>query len=777
MSENNKWTEEQDRVDFVLDTIKTKQRILQESSSDLKKDIIHFRKSFWDDVTVNIDDPDDIIETQASIKQQAEFLSERERSHGQQSEKLKTLLRLEDSPYFGRIDFQENGETNTEVAYIGIASLMDKKEEDFLIYDWRAPISSMYYNYSPGPAEFETMDGSIEGEMTLKRQFIIRNSEIKGLFDTGITIGDRLLQNLLGSHSSPQMKTIVSTIQKEQNQIIRNERSRYLVVQGVAGSGKTSAALQRVAYLLYAHRESLTAENMVLFSPNPLFNSYVATVLPELGEENMWQTTFNEYVQKELGETFDVEDPFEQMEWFLESDDSTQDEERNTAVQMKSSLSFKNQIDEFVSKLEHGGLHFQNIRFRKETLVSANEISAYFYGLDSAISIPNRMELTSEWLLQQIKAVQRSEWKKPWVEEAIQLLDKEEYLEGFNKLEKNKRFTEDTFDDFDREEEWLSKRVVKKQLAPLKRKIKNLAFVNVVKTYREFYYYLKTDVQTDNAEWHNICNEAINSLQNKKLTWEEATPYLYLQDKIKGRRPLTHIRHVFIDEAQDYSPFQFAYLKQLFPQARMTLLGDVHQSIYLHTLTNSSPLDETNEDSTSNTERITLMRSYRSTAPIVTFTSQLIEGGDEIIPFNRDGKKPVYIETTSKEEMNNKIQVLITSCTENNMETVAVICKTINESRAVHDILAQHTSAQLIDKETYTYKKGLVVIPSYLAKGIEFDTVILYDASKDHYHKESERNLFYTVCTRAMHELYLVSSGEKSPFIDQAKADTYEIKE
>ncbi|TMW70714.1 RNA polymerase recycling motor HelD [Alteribacter natronophilus] len=789
MSEEKQWQEEQQRVDEVVETIEQRQEALKESSGEVKSEILQVRKDFWEDVTVNLDDPDDVIETQASLKQQAEFLSERERSHGQKSEQLKTLRDLHDSPYFGRIDFQEEGEQASDRVYIGIASLMDEDDEEFLIYDWRAPISSMYYNYAPGPAEYETPEGEITGEIELKRQFIIRGGQIKGLFNTGVTIGDKLLQNLLGSQSSPQMKSIVSTIQREQNQIIRNERSRYLIVQGVAGSGKTSAAMQRVAYLLYAHRESLTSENMVLFSPNPLFNSYVATVLPELGEENLWQTTFNEYVQKELSGTFNVEDPFDQMEWFLGSgrdeeragdpdqrnDEGDGRQVRAEAVQLKSSLYFKDMIDGYMGELSDDGLHFLPVKFRGEELISKEEIGAYFYSLDSSISLVNRMDLTGDWIMQKVKTFQRDEWEKQWVEDEIQLMDKSEYLEAFRKLESSKKFTDETFDDYDREREWLSKRVVKKKLVPLKRKIKQLAFVNVVKTYRDFYVYTADRF----PELKAVCDAAIDSIYRKQLNWEDATPYLYFQDQLKGRRPLTHIRHVFVDEAQDYSPFQFAYLKQLFPQARMTLLGDVNQSIYLHAVENPTPIDEDADKAgtgTERTERITLMRSYRSTEPIVRFTSQLIEGGENIIPFTRDGDLPVLVETAGRQAMQKRAVSLVKELRGRGTETMAVICKTVRECEAVSAFLAEYFTVQLVDKDTHTYQKGLVVIPAYLAKGIEFDAVILYDVSAENYADEAERNLFYTACTRAMHELYLLSPGERSPLLDRADPQTYVVE-
>src|SRR5699024_818523 len=264
---------EQHRVDNVIEEIHQKQEKLYAKATGLKEDVIDLRKNFWEDVTVNIDEPDDVIETQASIKQQAELLKEREQFHGKIGKEQKALQRLAHSPYFGRIDFWEDGETESKPIYIGMASLMDQDDEDFLVYDWRAPISSLYYDYSPGKAEYDTMSGMITGEMTLKRQFIIRGGVIQGMFDTGVTIGDTLLQQALGGNASTTMKSIVATIQKEQNKIIRDERHRFLIVQGVAGSGKTSAALQRIAFLMYRYRETLHADNVVLFSPNPLFSS------------------------------------------------------------------------------------------------------------------------------------------------------------------------------------------------------------------------------------------------------------------------------------------------------------------------------------------------------------------------------------------------------------------------------------------------------------------------------------------------------------------------
>ncbi|HET7658063.1 MAG TPA: RNA polymerase recycling motor HelD [Bacillales bacterium] len=769
MSDQNKESqEEQRRVNFVLNEIEKQQAQLKNKVGDVKEGIISLRKNFWDDVTVNLDEPDDIIETQASIKQQAELLSERERSHGRMYEQLKTLGRLHDSPYFGRIDFLEGDEKESEPIYIGVASLMDENEEDFLIYDWRAPISSMYYDYAPGPAEYETIEGPIQGEITLKRQFIIRNGAIRGQFDTGLTIGDHLLQTMLGDHSSTQMKSIVATIQKEQNQIIRNQKSKLLIVQGVAGSGKTSAALQRVAYLLYANRETLSAENMLLFSPNPLFNSYVATVLPELGEENMRQTTYNEYIEERLGEHFRIEDPFEQMETFLTNGTEKSDSIRLESVQYKASLAFKGLIDNYLESLADEGLIFNDITFRDSVLISADKIKRYFYDMRSSISIPNRLELTSEWLLGKLEKHEHFERHQDWVTEEIELLDKEDYMDAYHETQRNHRFENESFDDIDQEWEILSEKVVKEHFQPLKDRIERLDFINIKENYRQMY---ESGLEGPN-HWGDICDMSIEKLNQNELNWEEITPYLYFQDQLQGRKSYTHIKHVFIDEAQDYSPFQFAYLKQLFPNCKMTLLGDVNQAIYAHALTSNSVLSD-KKAGTEAQERIELMRSYRSTQPIVKFTRQLIEGGELIKPFNRDGDKPTLTQVEHEEELHEKILARIHEMQSEGHQTIAVICKTMAESRMAYEQLKSEVPIQLLDQETYTFKKGLLVIPSYLAKGIEFDGVIIYNASQETYSKESERNLFYTACTRAMHELHLFTLGEKSPFFSGVSSDSY----
>ncbi|MEN3156511.1 MULTISPECIES: RNA polymerase recycling motor HelD [Priestia] len=778
---NQKRKYEEERIRIILREIDKKVVKLDYDSGGLKKDVIHLKKTFWDDVKINLDNPEDAGETLSSIRQQAEMLSERERTHRQLDKQRKTLSRLKDSPYFARVDFLENGEETTNNVYLGVASLMNEKEEKFLIYDWRAPISSIYYDYSPGPAQYETVEGMIQGEMQLKRQFITKDGQIKTMFDTGVTIGDELLKEILGNNASINMKSIVATIQKEQNQIIRNVKSKYLVVQGVAGSGKTSAALQRVAYLLYRYQDEITAENIMLFSPNSLFNRYIASVLPDLGEDNMQQLTFQEYVEKRLGKQFDVEHPFTQMEYMLTCQEHKMYSARRKGIRYKASNDFKSLIDSYVVVLSSEDyLIFKNISFRGEMLIGAEQIKSYFYSLDASISIPNRMQLVKEWLLKELVKKEKLERTKDWVIEESDLLDLEEYTKVYSELLKEGRFSENTFDDFEQEQKKIAKKIVKKHFKPIRTAVKKLKFINVAALYSQLFKQKDNIYQKLNDTfpegWEEICSYTLKKLHRKELTYEDAAPYLYLQDKLEGKRINTRIRHLFIDEAQDYSPFQFFVLKQLFPYCRMTILGDFNQAIYAHTL-NAPTLLSNELYVKENFEKVVLTKSYRSTRQIVEFTKGIIEEGETIEAFNRNGQKPTFTKVEDLDTLQSRITKKIRQLQSANHETIAVICKTGKESWEAYDRLSEQINIQLMEHNTSSYRKGILILPAYLAKGIEFDAVIIYDASDVTYGREFERKLFYTACTRAMHELHLFSVGEMSPFMNKIPANSYEITE
>ncbi|QWU13524.1 DNA helicase-2 / ATP-dependent DNA helicase PcrA [Paenibacillus sophorae] len=770
------WKEEQNRVDRVTGLLKRHIRALSEELGLHRSDVVELRKDFWEEVTVNFSSPDDLGETSTSLRQQAQVLSERERHHLQSSKALKKYKKLVLSPYFGRIDFAEAPEGETERIYLGIGSLMED-DGTFLIYDWRAPISSLYYDGAPGAASFETPAGTVSGEMSTKRQFVIVDGKIEVMFDTGVTIGDELLQQVLSHSADDRMKNIVATIQKEQNAIIRNDRSRMLVVQGAAGSGKTSAALQRVAYLLYKYRDTLQADQVLLFSPNPLFNSYVSTVLPELGEDNMQQTTFQIYLEHRLGQEFQLEDVFTQTETLLNSPEGPETDARRDGIAYKSSVAFLDVIRSYAFRLEHEGMLFKPLMFQGRAIVGKDEMERKFYSYDPSIRLANRIDLMTGWLLKKIAVFSSEERSAAWVEDQIELLDSGEYHRAYQMMRRKQRGKEETFDDFEMEKEMLARYVVSQRLKPLRGWVKRGRFVDAKGLYsrlfqdRELLESLNGGTALPES-WNVISRQTMNALADGNLSYEDATPFLYLKELSQGFHTNTVIRHVFVDEVQDYSPFQLEFMRRMFPRAKMTVLGDLNQAIYAQGEALGELAGLVSIYGEENTEVVSLTQSYRSTYEIVEFTRSMIPGGDRIIPFNRRGEEPLLMEVSDREELISRVEEDILDLHSQGYHYVAVICKTAEESARIYGGLKDKLSIQLVTKDTPNFQKGTLVLPAYLAKGVEFDAVIICDGSEESYGRESERKLFYTACTRAMHILHIFYLGKPSRFIPVKSLET-----
>ncbi|WNS45701.1 RNA polymerase recycling motor HelD [Paenibacillus sp. MMS20-IR301] len=766
---DHEWQEEQARVTGITGLLSARIRQLSEELGLHRTDVVDMRKDFWEEVTVNFSSPDDLGETSTSLRQQAQILNERERHHLQSSKALKKYRKLVLSPYFGRIDFSESAETAAEKIYLGIGSLMED-DGNFLIYDWRAPISSLYYDGAPGPASYDTPGGVITGTMVLKRQYVIDDGEIEVMFDTGMTIGDELLQQVLSHSADDRMKSIVATIQKEQNAVIRNDKSRMLVVQGAAGSGKTSAALQRVAYLLYKYREVLQADQMLLFSPNPLFNSYVSTVLPELGEDNMQQTTFQMYLEHRLGQEFQLEDVFSQTESLLGAPDGPEAFIRREAIAYKSSVAFLDVIRRYVNLLEHEGMLFKPLMFQGRAVVSKEEMARQFYSYDHSIKLANRIELMTGWLLKKTAAFSVEERSAAWVEDQIDLMDNSDYQRAYNMTRRKGGGHNESFDDYDTEKTMLARYIVSQRLKPLRGWTKRGRFVDVKGLYSRLFSDRELMESLNVSEalpegWEEICRLTLDSISGNELAYEDATPFLYLKELSQGFRTNTLIRHVIVDEVQDYSPFQLEFMRRLFPRAKMTVLGDLNQAIYAQGEVLGDLAGLVSIYGEENTEVISLTRSYRSTYEIVEFTRAMIPGGEKIVPFNRRGEEPLLTVVDTEAELLAAVEQDVLKLHAQGYHYVAVICKTAEESAQVHGRLQDRLPVRLVTKETPNFQKGTLVLPAYLAKGVEFDAVIIYDGSAERYGREHERKLFYTACTRAMHLLHIYSLGQPNPFL------------
>lgn len=760
---------EQKRLNSVMEAITDEMNRVEEETSRRKNEVVHIRKHFWDEVKVNTDTFDDFLETIIGLRQEAQALSVSQSTHKHSFKRLATLRRMKEIPYFGRIDFTEEGTSSPEQIYIGISSLTDASGENFLIYDWRAPISSVYYDYQPGPAKYQTPGGRVEGTLVKKWQYLIRGGVLQSMFDTSLTIGDEILQQVLGKGTDKHMHNIVATIQQEQNRIIRHDRGRLLIVHGAAGSGKTSAAMQRIAYLLYKYRDQLNADQIILFSPNTMFSSYVSNVLPELGEENMQQATFQEYLDHRLSNEFEVENPYQQLEYVLTAKGDETYKARVAGIQFKASIHFFEAIQSYRKSLEVSGMVFKNIRFRGEQIVTSQQIEDRFYSNgDASNSFHSRLEKLRDWLLKQIAEAEKLERTKPWVQDEIELLNDDEYHKAHAYLAKKRGYTGESIHDYEIEDDALASLIVRRKFIPLRRMIKAYRFVNIKGIYKQLFTGSNQKKLMDYdvpEEWQGICLSTVKMLDEGKLYYEDATPFLLLKELILGFQINSSIKHIVVDEAQDYSSFQFEFLKRLFPAAKMTVLGDFNQAIFahasemvdFHTLTSLYGQDKT--------EVINMSRSYRSTKPIIEFTRSLVPNGERIIPFERDGERPVLTQVVNHNVLHRRIVDKVEQLRCLGYQSIAIICKSAEESQKAHQSLSSIEGIKLIKSSSIEYEQGVVVIPSYLSKGIEFDAVIIYDASGNVYADGSLRRVFYTACTRAMHLLQIYSVGEPSPFL------------
>lgn len=752
---------EQKHLDKVLGLIKKKESELDHSIEHAQNEAQNINSHFFDDVKLDYDGYSTSMDTALSIHQQQQMSAERQNAWQHSAKQLSTLQRLEKRPYFARVDFQEPNE-DPETIYIGLGSFADK-EDHFLIYDWRAPISSIYYDGKLGKVSYNAPDGVQTVDMTKKRQFLIEDGKITNMFDTNESIGDQMLLNVLNEKSSTQMKSIVTTIQREQNKIIRNTSADLLFVQGAAGSGKTSAIMQRVAYLLYRYHGNLTSSDVIMFSPNQLFNDYVKNVLPEMGEQNMVQMTYWQFVSRRVP-GMNVENLFEQFE---------DNEQNDKIVNLKDSLQFFNAVTRYAKHLEKNGLIFKNIYFKnkKKPFFDKEKIKEIYYGFNENYHLRNRIEATKEALINSLNRRIEPETKKAWVDKTIESLDQEQLNKLYDRPDQE-------FESSAKEEHFLARKIVIKQLKQVSRKIHQNRFLNIRAQYLRFLRAVPKLIdlskwEISQEEWEAHIENVKDRFRNGKIKMADISPYLYLYDLVTGRRTDYEMRYAFIDEIQDYTPFQLAYLKYNFPRAKFTMLGDLNQAIFTKDESKTLLGQISKLFDPEKTDVVQLTKSYRSTKELTNFTKQILRQGEKIEAFDRRGPKPAFYKRDSLEKEYNALEDILVENDEQKL-TTAIITKTLAEAKEVAKVLKERKiKATLIGSANQRLVPGTLVMPSYLAKGLEFDAVIAWNVSRDNYHQLDETQLLYTITSRAMYKLDLIYRGEKSPLFDDLDEKTY----
>lgn len=748
MTNNQDYIYETQYLNKVYNLILREISTREDNSEVNQSQIVTMRKSFWDSIVNSNEEIENVIEIAHRINQ----LDQEQYNLEKKLDTIKKLRKLEYTPYFGKVVFKENEEDIEEELYIGLSSFIDPALNKIYIYDWRSPISALFYEYEKGPAEYHSPGGIISGEVSQKRQFRIFRNNIEYMFDSEVKIDDEVLQEILSKNTDDKMKNIVTTIQKEQNKIIRNNNASLLIVQGAAGSGKTSIALHRVAHILYSFKDkNLTSENIVIFSPNQMFNDYISNVLPELGEENINQTTFFEYSQKFIPSEYKLEDFNQQLEYLLSPSNSTEYRERKLSISYKASSDFLILLQNYIKYIETHLIKFEDIYYDSILIITKQELCELFYRDYIVTPVSKRLLKIRERIYKYLN---------PYKEQRIQELT--------NKLKLDPNCVDPP--------RVVARLTVLQASKPLMDKIEKMTSVNIFELYKTLFediniYNKVSENTTIPMDINTICSFTVNALNTNTLFYEDIPGYLYILGELEGRPNLSKIRHVVIDEAQDYSPIQYKIFKQLFPNSSMTILGDLNQSIHPYAKTEDydTILNIFNRKDASIHK---LTKSYRSIREIVQFSRLILKSRERVDYINRVGQKPTLFKITASEAIETVIVEDMEALLNEGYKSIAVICKTESESQKVHKALHRELkerklelNIKLIDKDSEVFSTGLVVIPSFLSKGLEFDAVLIYNADQTSYYLEEERKLFYTICTRALHRLHLYYRERLTPLI------------
>lgn len=712
-----------------------------EGDEKLRADALQTQKELWEEVgpvsvSNELDQLVEFMEYIGTMKQQ-------KRSHAFLERQKEKYQKIAASPYFGRIDFAQEGGAEKPY-YIGTFNLINK-DYNILVYDWRAPVSGMFYDFETGPASYECPKGVIEGMLTLKRQYKVEGGKLVYMFDSELKIDDEMLQQLLGKSADSKMKAIVTSIQREQNRAIRNEQYQNLIVQGPAGSGKTSVALHRAAYLLYKHRGEITEKNILIFSPNGIFNDYISNVLPELGEENLMQTTFESFMHHALRSDLATESYYSMMEYLFEGRERPTFAVRSASMRIKSSASFHKLLKEYATYAQADGMHFEDLYFKKKLLLSAQEQAKLFSEDYAFLPFVRRLEKLKS-RMQYLLKPEEDALKK----QVIQTLAEEKRI-------------------LDRQELLLrTSAIVAGETKKTREAIERLTAFDLLKKYRAFFDYLvQTVPEPMRAEAEQLRAFTLEALDAKQLFYEDQIALLYLKSVWGGVPKAAGVRFVIIDEAQDYTPLQYEIFRLLFGHASLTILGDENQAIhpYLNVGSYETIAQVFPKESTL---FLKLSKSYRSTYEISAFAAMLL-GRDASQSIARHGEEPIMNGFSSLSELQNALMNDAAALTEQGHSSVGILTRTKKEAAELSTALRRKLRHKTILSGDEGYARGVIVMPAYLAKGLEFDAVLIYNASAKSYAYEDERLYLYTACTRALHVLRVYYIRQPSALLAGAK--------
>lgn len=691
----------------------------KEAADKKKSEIIEAKKDVRENTEHGITSlyTSDGFEALVELSQYINPVTDKIIDYEEEEHKILLLEKMIKSPYFARIDFKFDDEDEFEKIYIGRSSLRKNSYQEMYVYDWRSPIASVFYRFMTGEAFYDAPCGRVTGELNLKRQYEIKNGKLEYFFDSDVQIVDEFLRQLLSQNTTAKMKAIVETIQHEQDVVIRDMENDLLMVQGVAGSGKTSIALHRAAYLMYQGLQTkLSANNIMIISPNSIFEQYISNVLPELGEDNVISSVFEDILSELLNGR-----KIQSRNDFLENliVNSKYKEISRNSIEFKTSSFFREILDQFLIDIPRQWIEFEDVYYEGKCVVSGQILKDKILGRpETPLGI--KLEQLEDYILEQIFGTGKGRGHKE---------------------EKNL----------------------------IKQEIQKFIKIDIVELYKilfsnEAYFYSLLQNSNPSQNIKNIWKYTKENLEADSLYYDDAIAIAYLYLKIYGTNKYKNIKQVVIDEAQDYYPLQYEIFNFLFSNAKFTILGDMKQT--LAKKEDISFYEQIQKIlNKKKSSLIMLDKSFRCTNEILNFSLKFIEQSSQIKSFNRNGDSPkVYIADNSEIYIDEIVKE-IKLCQEKGFQSICLICKTEKNSTYLFNKIKHKLDIQLIKNGSVSDLQGVFILPVYMSKGLEFDTVLICDADSQNYHDEDDKNLLYVACTRALHKLSLFCENEVSPLI------------
>ncbi|MGG1679415.1 RNA polymerase recycling motor HelD [Neobacillus sp. NRS-1170] len=684
---------------------------------------------------------------------------------------LKRLESIIGKPYFSRIDFTSDSTKKEESLYIGKVSLFDRVTQQPIIVDWRSPIANVYYDGRLGEVSYEAYGETQTGYLALKRQYEIVNGLLKEIRDIDLTTHDELLQKSLSGKADNRLTEIVATIQNEQNEVIRASLKHPIIVQGAAGSGKTTIALHRISYFLYSLGYQFPPEKLMILAPNRLFINYISAVLPELGVNKINQTTFIDFMRSCLGQKIKLFSPNSKLMKLLE--DTGKNKSIKWVSSFKGSLEFKELIKNYVNELELNLAPSKDFIVEKSVLMKAQKLKTLFLKEYTYLPIYKRIGKIKTFLesdLKKKKSIMLSNLNKKY-EEALEKFVYSRRLDPEIRQQKVVNL-------MDKKEQRI-KRVEQESKVAVKKYMEAFVMKDIFTLYKE----LMSSPEMLNKHSTTLTEQECKLLSKYCQTifvrdayeLEDLAPIFYMKAKLEGIDEKYKMRSIFIDEAQDYSYFQFAALKEGFDTDLFTIVGDLAQGIHSYRGMNSwTPVLK---DIFPNANYQALQKSYRTTVEIMNLANDILKLIDQdlpkVEPVIRHGQKPLFkkMDLTNQEQIRLQVEQDIASLKEEELHSIAIIGRTDRECQRIHQLFENsQLPIQLLEEREEMKKGHIVILPSYLSKGLEFDSVLIVCLEEPYSQVDLDIKLLYVSMTRPMHRLYLYGKDPSDFLLNRAES-------